>query len=292
MRKYYSFIFLLFFITPLFSQNKVDVIDLKKTEAEMKDLGILILNSKSEEEKYKANERFISILEKTISEPASFAYPFDSLSTIARLMAPDNSFRIFNWHIQKEDGTFEYFGYIQPNPTLKNKKSNKDFYKLNDTKELASLENKSFSANEWPGAHYYKLIHVKDKKNKYYTLLGWDGNNAYSTKKIVDVLHFTSNGEPKFGAPIFRMEKKMQKRVIFEYAKDATMSLNYNEKDETIIFDHLSPNNQKLKGQYQFYGPDFSFDALLYKKGIWIFQPDINAKNIKSKKDKNWNKPE
>ncbi len=290
MRKYCYIIFLLLIIKPVYSQNKVNGTDFKKVESQMKDLGFQILNSKSEEEKYKANEGFISLLEKALSEPESFDYPFEKLTSIARLIAPDNSFKIFNWHIPKEDGTFEYFGYIQPNPDQKKSKT-KAFYKLNHNKDLASLENKIFTSNEWPGAHYYKLIYVKDKKNKYYTLLGWDGNDAYSTKKVVDALHFANNGEPKFGAPIFRMENKVQKRVVFEYAKDATMSLNYQEQDKQITFDHLSPNNQKLKGQYQFYGPDFSVDALQYKKGMWIFQADINAKNPKSKKDKNWNKP-
>lgn len=292
MKKYLFYLFLLLLFNPVLSQNKVDGPDWKKVETEMNELAFLILNSRSEEEKYKANQDFTSMLEKVLSESESYKYPFDSLQTIARLTAPDNQFRIFNWHIPKEDGTYEYFGYIQPNPALKRKKATKAYYKLNDSKDLISSDNKIYSYTEWPGAHYYQLISVKKKKNKYYTLLGWDGNNDYTTKKIVDALHFAPNGEPKFGAPIFRMEKKLQKRIIFEYAKDASMSLKYQEQEKNIIFDHLAPNDQKLKGQYQYYGPDFSFDALIFKKGIWIFHPDFNAKNIKSKKDKSWNKPE
>ncbi|HET6243644.1 MAG: hypothetical protein H0V01_05400 [Bacteroidetes bacterium] len=290
MKKYWFLILFSLLIKPVFSQqNPAGFIAM---EAEMKDYARLILNSKSEEEKYKANLALTGLLEKAFSKPESFNYAFDSLVTIARIIAPDNTFRLFNWHLAKADGTFEYFGYIQPNPFLNPKKISKPFYKLKDTGDLLlSAENKSFSYSEWPGAHYYKMIHVKDKKNKHYILLGWNGNNSYSTKKIIDVLFFSSNGEPKFGAPVFKMEKKIQKRVIFEYAKDVTMSLKYQEQGQQIIFDHLAPNNQQLKGQYQYYGPDLSFDALIYKKGIWVYFEDFDAKNSKSKKDKNWQNP-
>lgn len=292
MSKYLAFIFLILLFNPLLSQNKIVDSKWKKLETEMNELGFMILNSKSEQEKYNANQEFTAKLEAALSEPESFNYTFDSLKTIARLTAPDNSFKIFNWHIPKEDGTYEYFGYIQTNPSLKKKKSIKPYYKLKDSINLIASENKVFPYTEWPGAHYYNIIQVNNKKDKHYILLGWDGNSPYSTVKVVDALHFGPNGEPKFGAPIFRMEKKLQKRVVFEYAKDATMSLKYQEQEKQIVFDHLAPNNERLKGQYQYYGPDFSFDALTYKKGTWIFQPDINAKNIKSKKDKNWNKPQ
>jgi hypothetical protein len=46
-----------------------------------------------------------------------------------------------------------------------------------------------------------------------------------------------------------------------------------------------------LEGQYQFYGPDGSFDALVMRKGRWEVVEDIDARNPKNKND-NVKKPD
>jgi hypothetical protein len=65
------------------------------------------------------------------------------------------------------------------------------------------------------------------------------------------------------------------------------MSLKYNEGRKQIIFSHLAPNNLDplLEGQFQYYGPDGSFDALNAKKGKWDYEPAIEIKNLKDKND-------
>jgi hypothetical protein len=57
------------------------------------------------------------------------------------------------------------------------------------------------------------------------------------------------------------------------------MALNFDEKEKMIVMDHLAPEDSRFVGQYQFYGPDFSYDALKFKKGAWIFERDVFAKN-------------
>jgi hypothetical protein len=292
MQKFIFFISLLLLIQVVSAQKPVAT-NFSAKEAEMKVLGDKILKSPTQGDKMEANEAFINILEEVLSDVSSYQYPFDSLLTIARLTAPDNSFRIFNWHLAKEDGTFEFYGYVQPNIQAKGKrqqkKFKKPFYRLQNEKESkTAIENKVLTANEWFGAHYYKIVQMKDKN---YVLLGWDGNNPYSNKKLIDVLTFSNVGEPKFGAAIFKMENnKFQKRVIFEYAKDASMSLRFNDGN-MIIFDHLVPPNPNLKGSYSSYGPDFSYDAFEFAKGTWNYMPDIDARNNKSNADKKWTHP-
>jgi len=43
-------------------------------------------------------------------------------------------------------------------------------------------------------------------------------------------------------------------------------------KMNMIIFDHLSPSKPSYTGNYQFYGPDFSYDGLevLMDIGTWL----------------------
>lgn len=92
-------------------------------------------------------------------------------------------------------------------------------------------------------------------------------------------MYFPHGSSPKFGTPIFNIGKKVKKRVIFEYNSQAIMSLRYDEDKKLIIFDHLSPPDPSLEGQYQYYGPDGSYDALKFKKGKWILLEDLDARN-------------
>jgi hypothetical protein len=275
-----------------FAQSVSPSLDFSKQEKKLTELGHEILNAAFEKDRYRANETFVALLEEVLTDPGSFLYSFESLQSVAKLTPPDNKFRIFNWHLPKEDGSYEYYAYIQMNPksALKNKSKNiPGFFKLFNNKETKSPENKELGIKDWYGAHYYKII--QNKGNDSYTLLGWDGNNMYSNKKVIDVLHFSPKGEPKFGAPVFKYENKVNKRVIFEYAENNTMSLKYNEKDNMIVFDYLIPSEPILEGQYQYYVSSFSFDGFKYKKGNWIYTPDVDVKNPRSVADKKWNAP-
>jgi hypothetical protein len=56
------------------------------------------------------------------------------------------------------------------------------------------------------------------------------------------------------------------------------MNLSYNEKMKMIVFDHLSPSESKYAGQYMYYGPDFSYDGLLFKDKKWFYQAHLDLK--------------
>ena len=84
-----------------------------------------------------------------------------------------------------------------------------------------------------------QLETIKRGKRKYYILLGWDGNDDRSNKKIADVL--TISRGLTFGAPIFKIDKKTQNRFIIEYKEDASASMKYHAKEERILFTHLIP---------------------------------------------------
>ena len=80
---------------------------------------------------------------------------------------------------------------------------------------------------------------------------------------------------------------------MFECSQEVSMSLRYNKKQNRIIYSHLGPRQEGgvLEGQYQYYGPDGSFDALEFKKGKWVTVEDIDARNDRSKKDGEYNNP-
>lgn len=280
LRTYFTFSFALFFT---FSVNAQETPS-PQFLIELQQISQQILKENSDETKDSLNVEFKNKLALLLNEAKFYNYAFDELKTISRLASKDKQVRIFNWHIPYTDGTFAYFAFVQ-------KKNNTDhsvtLFELTDNKQnLNKIENTTLKKENWFGVHYYDLIEVKNKQNTYYTLLGWDGNNLLSNRKIIDVLYFDNNSILQLGAPIFKTKQKMQKRFIFEYADEASMTLKYDEKEGVIIFDHLTPLSSGLKDVKAYHVPDGSFDALKKEKGKWVFTPDYDARLAKSIKDK------
>jgi len=279
MNKLFYVILLLFSYCNSFAQAGLDNY-LITVQDSLKPLSQVILDSKkTEEERLSANVKFSAILKRILKKEGSQNFVFDSLNSIARLEPEDKSFVIFNWELPHTDGTFTYYAFVlHKNNTTKS-------YQLTElTDASASIKRPEaalLKANNWYGAHYYKIISVKRKRKTYYCLLGADWNDRLSKKKLMEVLCFEKDGSLKFGAPIINYNKITLNRLILEYSSNVSMSLNYDEKSKRIIFDHLSPIEEGLKGQYQFYAPDLSYDALKFKKGKWQHYENIDARNGK-----------
>ncbi len=260
--------------------------DLRYYEDSLKAIAPTILYGTHDFHKYEANEIFSDLLWDVLHYDNSFRYPFDSLTTISILTAPDNKFRIFTWNLQKSDGSYDFFGMIQLNP----RRANGDLvYALHNEKNKPAKQamNLVLSVDEWYGAHYYKIVPVRHRTKRYYTLLGWDGNNMLTTRKIVDVITFNEFGHPEFGAPVFRTRQGLKKRYIIEYANHVAASLKYERhylydgKNRTwmIVFDRVTPLTPMLEGQYQFYVPETNiFDAFVFQNGLWQLYEDVDAR--------------
>jgi hypothetical protein len=156
---------------------------------------------------------------------------------------------------------------------------------------------------DWYGALYYRIILNESEGREYYTLLGWDGYSPRSTRKMIDVLSFSSSGEPEFGAPLFRDHGDVKNtRILFEHAENASMSLKYDYqtyhislpsgKNKSrfkvvdgwmIVFDHLVPMDPTLTGQFNFYIPSgLTYDAFVFYDGYWHFHENVDARNPES----------
>jgi hypothetical protein len=145
--------------------------------------------------------------------------------------------------------------------------------------DLRSAQFKTLNAKSWFGALYYDIVPFKIKDKKYFMLLGFNPGNGLSHKKVIDVVQVTSNGQPRFGAPVFEKDKKMANRIILEYDGRAKITLKYNRDTKMVVFDHLIPQRPELADQYQFYVPDMSYDAFELNKLSWTYKPDIDARN-------------
>jgi hypothetical protein len=305
-------------ITMVSAQDK----EFSKAEDSLKKYIHCVHFGATDNEKYENNEMFIKQMNKVLQNEHSFTYPFDSLKDIAKISANDGSFRIINWALPLENGTFEYFGFLQ---VKQSKKYAYKVYLLTDkSSEIESPTTMVLPCERWYGALYYNIIDNKYKDKKYYTLLGWDGNNNSSRKKLIDVISFKGNGKPQFGALVFKKynDKEKPARIIFEYSARASMTLRYEKQylrvinqskdkksgkaqtkqEPMIVFDHLipmdarlNPNSADLTGLYQFYVPETNvLDGFVIRDGRWVFVKDIDARNPKppKKKKKDLPKPE
>jgi hypothetical protein len=195
--------------------------------------------------------------------------------------APDNSFRIITWTLPKRDrSSYEYYGYLQ---TYNMKKKSSMVYPLvNNTGEFDNPQLAKLNPANWYGALYYQMIPCKRHGKMYYILLGKRWIDWRKSQKVIDVVYIAGD-KINFGFPMFKIDKKTQNRVLLTYNADVSMSLRYDERDRKITYDHLMPSDPKLEGQYEFYGPDGSYDVLIFQSGNWIVIP---AADVRNKKDK------
>ncbi len=232
--------------------------------------------TKNTASRLKVNQSFLLKFKETIEVNGAFNYPFSRLKTVGCITSPDNKVRIYNWNVEADNDSQFYFGFIQK---YDDRKGRYQIFDLVDKgKTIPMKTNEVLDNSNWYGALYYKIVTVEKNKKTYYTLLGWDGKNPMSNLKVIDALHF-SGGQAKFGAPIFRWNKESLNRVWFEYSKSVTMHLNYEEKYQRIIFDHLAPETPSLTGFYAMYVPDLSHDAMFVNDGKWYLVEDVIGVN-------------
>jgi hypothetical protein len=256
----------------------------------LKQISHKMVNDSIEPERYNASYKLIKTLVNALKTPYSFNFPFDSVKTISIQSSPDKRFRIFSWHVMNNDGSYRYYGTIQTN-----KPDGKlELLPLIDYTSVFKNPSDSITTNDkWFGAQYYKIIPVLNNAPfPYYALLGWKGNTVKSTKKIIEILYF-KDGKAYFGMPVFDgdQDNPGKKRIIFEYDRRASMFLNYEPQINTIVYDHLAPPDPKLKGKFELYGPDFSYDGFKLVNGRLKFVSDLELKNNPTDQDDNFNDP-
>lgn len=269
------------------NKNRLQLIAMQDS---LKELSFKMVNESIEPERYNAGYQFIKTLVNALKTPYSFNFPFDSLKAISVQSSPDKRFRVFSWHIMNDDGSYRYYGTVQMN----NPQGKLEMFPLVDYTPSFKKPADSITTNErWYGAQYYRIISVVNNvKMPYYVLLGWKGNTVRTTRKVIEILYF-KDGKAFFGMPVFDGDKDNpgSKRIIFEYDRKASMVLNYEPSISTIVFDHLAPPDPKLKGRFNLYGPDFSYDGYKLVNGRWRFVEDLELKNLPTDQDDNFNDP-
>ncbi len=252
---------------------------LKTYEDSLVALHQAIASELNHSAKLELNKKFNAIFFQALSIESSFDYHFEGLKNVGKISSRDGMVRVFTWNIPLAGGLHRYFGFIQ----FKHKGSVQLFTLNDDRKNFEVPQIETTNHNKWFGALYYHIQDVSFGGTTYYTLLGVDFNNLLSTKRVVEILSFNSKGEPVLGHPIISVRGHNISRIIFEYSSQANMILRYDERSKMIVFDHLAPSRNDFHNHFQFYGPDMTFDGLIFENGRWVYVPNIDIRNPEKK---------
>lgn len=231
-----------------------------------------------------ANAELLDALEPVLKHPDAMHYSFGKFETMSTIVSPDGAFRIFNWNVENDNRVHSHYCFL-----IRPKRSGKENQVIELTEDKITISRKPeqmLTARNWYGAIYYNIVPVKRGRQTYYTVFGYDGNDRSTNMKILDVFYFKGK-TLRMGHPMFQESPgspNYLKRVFFEYSEKASITVNMNESYAAIVFDHLVPELPNLKGMYDFYIPDMSYDAYVWGKDVWLYKEDIVVGNDPNKK--------
>ena len=239
---------------------------IRNIEYQLEGLSYRIINGADKVERITSCYYFIQTLKKALKVPNSFDYDFTTLKTVSAIKPDNDAFRMFTWNLLLDSGKYMYFGAIQMNDGS----DSLTLFGLYDSSEYnRDVNYGTFDNRHWMGALVYQIHHYKWKKKDYYITFGWDGQDAKTNRKIIDVLWFDEEGKPQFGEEIFDFEGDLLSRLIFDFSDRSAMLCRYDKNEDAIVFANLMPLNPLMKDMYEQYVPDGTYDYLKFEKGVW-----------------------
>ncbi len=199
------------------------------------------------------------------------------LRGLPRLMvieSPNKELRIATYMVVYDDFDSRCFGVV-----IHHSDKGVQITRLQDESANMRVPEKAHTnPKNWYGAIYTSMVEAKFGKQVYYTLLGFKSNDGLVKTRVLETLTFV-NEKCVFGSPLFIHERGAYGRRVFRYSAGANMMIRFDETAQMLVFDHLSPSNSMFKGEYRFYGPDFSYDAYELTKKGWVFREDVDLRN-------------
>jgi len=279
-RGFYLCLAMLVLSSSLFAQVKLDTLKFSPTLSRLSQLGDSLLKSTSDDVRVNSHNFFSNLFDSILRSPEGAALSFYQVPALSILKSDDNKVRVFNWMlISQQQNNSSFFGYVEVSDL---KKKSRKIHHLNESKysNNTEVELMRLDTANWLGCVYYKLIHKNYHNADYYILLGWAPQSTLTTRKIIEPL-VISSAKISFGSPILKTGGKPKMRMIFEYNSQSAMTLRYDDSNDRILFDNLSPSdpNPEAKSNYSLYGPDFSYNELKFDKGAWKMTKNVDVKN-------------
>lgn len=245
--------------------------------ADLSHWGRLSLESPVFSERDSANQIFLNGLKEFLAEEDNFKKPLPQLTNMLRLESPDGRFAIYTWQRPNADRRYDRYGLV-----VGEFKGETKVIELKDQlAQISDLQFQRCAPNQWPGAIYYAIQPMPGEKYKY-LLLGLALGEPLN-QKIIEIIKVGKRGKVSFGEKHFRVDEWMDRtlnrpprRLVLTYNAKYSATARWNDEVEMVIMDHLAPPEPKMKGLYQMYGPDFSYDALYWDDGWWHLKTGVN----------------
>lgn len=250
-----------------------------------------VAGAPTDNQRYLASEEAVDALKDALAESQSERWRWSLPQSVSVLTSPDGVVRLFTWAVVRDNGEFECFGAVQ---YYNDKAETYEYAVLHDkSEEMLNREESLLSADNWLGAIYQDIIQTTAGDRTYYTLLGWNGVDNLTDRRIIEPI-VLKGGVPQFGAPVFRRERNLR-RVVVEYRGDAAVQMAYEEqtvqtverervkvkgryrtvektrehKEKVIIFDEVEPQIEGMEGLFQYYVPSGLELAYAWVDGKW-----------------------
>lgn len=282
-----------------------------------------VATAPTDNERYLASEDAVSLLAAALEEDGSEKWNWSLPNYVSVLTSPDGHLRLFTWAVVRDNGEFECFGAVQ---FYNDKDEEYQYQLLNDKSEdIMNREESVLTADNWLGAVYQQIIQTQMGERTLYTLLGWNGVDNLTERKIIEPV-IIRGGVPQFGAAVFRRERNLR-RIVLEYSNDAMVQLAYEtqvvqeivrervkvkgsdnrkskrfsaqstrrrtiekvkeHRERMIIFDEVEPQVPGMEGLFQYYVPSGVELAYAFVDGKWELRSGAQGRL----KDKRLNKP-
>jgi hypothetical protein len=244
------------------------------TSTVLEKLFSRLLTSNEDNDRIRINDSIKFLIDSYAESDTVLRHKFYNIKYLGQITSPDSRLKIITWNLLLNNSKSRYYCYFINRSGKKNL-----VYRISGTyNEEPVRTDTTYSDGDWYGALYYDLRPVKKTNQVSWILLGIDYGNPAITRKIIEVLSFTPEGRLVLGKKWFVAEKETKYREVLEYSSSAVISLKFLS-DRSIVFDHLVPISPSFKGNKEHYGPDFSYDAYNFEKGMWRLKLNIDARN-------------
>lgn len=224
------------------------------------------------------NDSIKVIVEYYVRSDSVFGHAYRGVKSLGQISSPDSRIRIITWNLVLNNGKGWYFCYLVKRNSRGKEKS---VFRLEKKYSPEAVNtDTTYTASDWYGALYYDIRPFSYKGRQLWVLLGINYGDTLITRKVIDVLSFTTSNTPVFGWKWFKTGKGIYYRYILKYASNGVISLRFSSS-RSIVFDHLVPVPPLANDGRIYYGSDYSFDSFTYRDGVWTLATNIDVRNKK-----------
>lgn len=233
------------------------------------------------EERNAAADSFLTCLANICEYPEAMDFLFTKVTNMSVLQSPDGKLRLFTFMVPQQNYQYKHLGWM--------------IYKDGDLYKSVQLQDNAFGGrtllyralppSQWYGGLYYDIIEKEKEDQTVYFVLGYRSVSPQVQQKFIDAITI-SEGVVRFGIKAFRIGEfndienpAPPYRLMMSYSSEYGAMMKWDNNYGGILMDHVAPPDIKQKGLYMTYGPDFSYDALIWEDENWFLEENISFEN-------------